>query len=261
MTSTVDQRHKATSFRSLHVPGKPVILFNVWDPGSAKAVVDAGARALATGSWSVAAAHGYANGEQLPFDLALENARRIVSTTDLPVTFDIESGYGADAAAVGRTISRAIETGVVACNIEDSYPESGKLRPMAEQVARLRSVRAATEKGLDSFFINARTDVFFQAPAAEHNREMLKMAIDRARAYANVGATGIFVPGLIDQALIAELVSSTSLPINIMIGEGSPTIASLANAGVARVSHGPGPYRLAMNALATAARAAMQYAP
>lgn len=261
MTSTVDQRLRATSFRALHKPGDPLILFNVWDAGSAKAVAGAGALALATGSWSVAAAHGYTDGEKLPFDLALENVRRIVQSSDLPVTFDIESGYGADAIAVGHSISRAIETGVVGCNLEDSYPESGKLRPVADAVARLRSVRAAAKAGLDSFFINARTDVFFQAPANEHGRAMLEMAIDRAKAYADAGADGIFAPGLIDPMLIAELVSSVSLPVNIMIGDGSPSIASLADAGVARVSHGPGPYRLAMNALANAARAVLQHAP
>jgi 2-methylisocitrate lyase-like PEP mutase family enzyme len=123
----------------------------------------------------------------------------------------------------------------------------------------VRSARAAAKEGLDSFFINARTDVFFQAPANEHSRIMLETAIDRAKAYADAGADGIFAPGLIDPALIAELVSSISLPLNIMIGEGSPPIAALADAGVARVSHGPGPYRSAMNALATAARSAMQY--
>jgi 2-methylisocitrate lyase-like PEP mutase family enzyme len=259
MTSTVEQQQKASIFGALHVPGNPLILFNVWDVGSAKAVADAGARALATGSWSVAAAQGYPDGEQLPFDLALENVRRIVSSSDLPVTFDVESGYGADAPSVRKTIVRAIEAGVVGCNLEDSYPESGKLRPVAEAVARVRSARAATKEGLDSFFINARTDVFFEAPPEEHSRSMLEMAIDRAKAYSDAGAAGIFAPGLIDAALIAELASSISLPLNIMIGEGSPSIAVLADAGVARVSHGPGPYRSAMNALATAARSAMHY--
>jgi 2-methylisocitrate lyase-like PEP mutase family enzyme len=261
MMSTVDQQLKATNFRALHVGGNPLILFNVWDAGSAKAIADSGARALATGSWSVAAANGYADGEQLPFDLALENVRRIVRSSDLPVTFDIESGYGADAPSVGKTISRAIETGVVGCNLEDSHPDSGKLRPLADAVARLRGARAAANDSLDSFFINSRTDVFFQAPATEHNRGMLEMAIERAKAYADAGADGIFVPGLIDPGLIAELASSIALPVNIMIGEGSPSIASLAKAGVARVSHGPGPYLSAMMALATAARAAMQQAP
>jgi 2-methylisocitrate lyase-like PEP mutase family enzyme len=260
MTSTLDQQKKTRSFRALHVPGNPLILFNVWDAGSAKAVAEAGARALATGSWSVAAAHGYADGEQLPLDLSLENVRRIVHSSDLPVSFDIESGYGADAPAVGRTIARAIEAGVVGCNLEDSYPESGKLRPLEDALARLRAARAAANAGLEGFFINARTDVFFQAPPSEHTRDMLVSAIERAKAYADAGADGIFVPGLIDLVLIAELVSSSSLPINIMIGEGSPSIASLAEAGVARVSHGPGPFRLAMNAVSDAARAALQYA-
>jgi 2-methylisocitrate lyase-like PEP mutase family enzyme len=258
MTSTVDQQQRTASFRALHIPGNPLILFNIWDPGSAKAVAESGARALATSSWSVAAAQGYTDGEKIPLDLALENVQRIVSSSDLPVTFDFESGYGTDAISVGRSIARAIETGIVGCNIEDSYPESGQLRPVADQVARLRSARAAAAEGLDSFFINARTDVFFQAPASEHSRAMLKLAIERAKAYADTGADGIFVPGVIDPVLIAELVSSISLPVNIMMGEGSPSVASLADVGVARISHGLGPYLSSMKALATAARAALQ---
>jgi methylisocitrate lyase len=259
--STVDQRAKATSFRALHVTGHPLILFNVWDAGSARSVADAGARALATGSWSVAAAHGYADGERLPLDVALENVRRIVSSSDLPITFDIESGYAADAASVGRTISRAVEAGVVGCNIEDSFPESGALRPVADQVERLRHARQAADEGMNGFFINARTDVFFQVPAKAHTRDMLETAIERAKAFGDAGADGIFAPGLIDPVLIADLASSSSLPVNIMIGEGSPSIASLAAEGVARVSHGPGPYLLAMKALADAARAVMHDAP
>ncbi|HEY8051463.1 MAG TPA: isocitrate lyase/phosphoenolpyruvate mutase family protein, partial [Steroidobacteraceae bacterium] len=124
---------RAEAFRALHVAGRPLVLFNVWDAGSAKAVAAAGASAIATGSWSVAAANGFTDGEQIPLDMALENLRRIVAATVLPVTVDLESGYGKSAVEVGRTIGRAIEAGAVGCNLEDSFPESGKLRESTEQ--------------------------------------------------------------------------------------------------------------------------------
>lgn len=127
-----DQISKARTFAALHVPRHPLVLFNVWDPGSAKAVAQAGAKALATGSWSVAAAHGFADGEKIPLDLALDNLRRIVESTELPVSVDIESGYGKTPEEVGRTVARTLEAGAIGCNLEDSFPESGELRDPAE---------------------------------------------------------------------------------------------------------------------------------
>src|SRR3954470_3197466 len=104
-----EQNRKAETFRALHVPGNPLIVFNIWDPGSAKAVATAGAKALATGSWSVAAANGFADGERIPLDLALGNLARIVGATTLPVSVDIESGYGKTPDEVGRTVARSLE--------------------------------------------------------------------------------------------------------------------------------------------------------
>jgi methylisocitrate lyase len=137
MTMT-DQADRAEQFAALHVRGNPVILFNVWDAGSAKAVAGAGARAIATGSWSVASANGFADGEQFPLAAAIENLKRIVKATDLPVTVDLEAGYGATPPEVGETIAMAIEAGAIGCNLEDSYPENGTLRPMTDQVERIR---------------------------------------------------------------------------------------------------------------------------
>jgi 2-methylisocitrate lyase-like PEP mutase family enzyme len=251
-----EMRKNADDFRALHVRGRPLVLFNVWDAGSAKAVAEAGARALATGSWSVAAANGFADGEALPLDLAIDNLARIVRASDLPVTIDIESGYGSTEAEVGRTIARTIASGAVGCNLEDSFPQTGKLRDVAAQAERIRHARkAAAESGI-GYFINARTDVFFQAPAAQHDASMVEAALARARAYAEAGADGLFAPGLVDRPLIARL-AATSLPLNIMVADATPSLAALAEAGVARVSHGPRPYLAAMRALAEAARDAM----
>jgi 2-methylisocitrate lyase-like PEP mutase family enzyme len=256
MTMT-DQARKAEQFQALHVPGKPVILFNIWDAGSAKAVTAAGARAIATGSWSVANANGSADGEQFPRAAAIENLRRIVKATDLPVTVDLEAGYGETPEEVGETIAMAIEAGAIGCNVEDSYPKDGTLRPMADQVERIRAVRQAADAANIRFFINARTDIFFQDTDEPHDDAMAEAALERGRAYAQVGASGFFVPGLADIALIKRVAGASPLPVNIMLGSKSPSVHDLAQSGVARVSHGPGPYLLAMKALEEAARGAL----
>lgn len=249
-----NQTHKAERFRALHIPGNPLVLFNVWDAGSAKAVTASGARAIATGSWSVANANGFDDGEQLPLSIAIDNLRRIVKITNLPVTVDLESGYGETPAKVGETISLAIEAGAIGCNIEDSFPLDGTLRPAADQVQRIRAVRQAADAANIGLFINAWTDVFFQDGADPNDEAMIDEVMKRARAYAEAGASGLFVPGLADIALIERLTGASSLPLNIMVGETTPPLAELVRAGVARVSYGPGPYLLAMKALEAAAR-------
>lgn len=250
------QKSAAKRFRSLHVPGRPIILFNVWDAGSAKAVTAAGAQALATGSWSVAKANGFDDGEDLPLDLVIANLARIVKATKLPVTIDLESGYGTAPKAVGRTIQRSIEAGAVGCNLEDSFTETGKLRDAAAQARRIEQARKAADTARIPYFINARTDVFFQKPPKKHDAAMVTEALERARIYAESGADGLFVPGLINETLIKRVVKASPLPVNIMVSDGTPPLRVLATCGVARVSHGPRPYLLAMKVLEDAARGA-----
>lgn len=251
-----DQTRRAEHFRALHIPGKPLLLFNIWDAGSAKAVAAAGAKAIATSSWSVANANGFSDGEQIPLALAIENLRRIVGATDLPVTIDLESGYGDTPEVTAETIGLAIEAGAVGCNLEDSFPANGKLREAVSQRERIRSARRTADAAGIRFFINARTDVFFQRPPAQHDDAVVAEAIERARAYAEAGADGIFVPGLIDINLIARLAEESPVPLNIMVSEGTAALRVLAEHGVARVSYGPSPYLTAMNSLEERARAA-----
>lgn len=258
MTIMIEQASKAEQFLGLHVPGKPLVLFNVWDAGSAEAVANSGAKALGTSSWSVANANGFADGERIPLVLAIDNLRRIVRVTDLPVTIDLESGYGDGSETVVETIGLAIEAGAVGCNLEDSYPANGKLRDLADQCARIRCARQRADAATTGFFINARMDVFFQAPADQHTSAMVVEAIERARAYADAGANGLFAPGLADVTLIARLAKESPLPLNIMVSDASPPRRVLAEQGVARVSYGPRPYLLAMKALEEAARAVNQ---
>lgn len=165
MTSQIN---KAEFFRSLHVPHYPLILYNIWDAGSAKAVAAAGAKAIATGSWSVAAAQGYQDGEELPLDDALAVVARITCSVDIPVTVDFEGGYAADPETVSRNVRRLLALGVIGLNFEDQVVDGKGLYSIEDQVARLRAVREAADSLGVPAFINARTDVFLKAaPHAE----------------------------------------------------------------------------------------------
>ena len=248
------QEQKAHQFRKLHVVGEPLVLFNIWDPGSAKAVAKSGAEAIATSSWAVSEAFGYSDGEHTPLNIAMDNLQRITNATNLPVTVDLESGYGDSANKVGETIALAIKAGAVGCNLEDSFPENGSLREIDHQAERLRHARKAADRTEVSFFINARTDVFLSQKRL--GATLLASVLDRARAYAEVGADGLFVPGLNDLDLIAELTKASPLPVNIMVLQGAD-IGALAKHGVARVSYGADPYAQAMSALQEAASSAI----
>ncbi len=218
------------------------------------AVPKSGAPAIATGSWSVAAANGLADGEKIARDLVMATLRRITGSSELPVTVDLESGFGNDADAVAETIRLSIEAGAIGCNLEDSMPADGSLREIGEASARINAARRAADEQLPGYFINARTDVFFRGSSTENNADLLGEALERARAYADAGANGLFTPGLSDLALIRRLAECSPLPLNIMRLGTKPSIKELADAGVARVSHGPYPYLLAMEALERAAR-------
>ena len=249
-----DQTRKGERFRALHIPGEPLVLFNIWDAGTAKAVTAGGAKAIATSSWSVANANGFTDGESFPLALAIENLRRIVGATDLPVTIDMEGGYGDTPEMVGETIGLAIAAGAVGCNLEDSFPASGELREIADQCDRIRHARLAAQAVNTCFFVNARTDIFFERPPEQHDHYMVAEAIVRACAYAEAGADGLFVPGLADISLISRLAAASPLPLNIMVSDATPPFEVLAEHRVARISHGPSLYFMAMKMLEEATR-------
>lgn len=245
------QEAHARRFRDLHRKGHPVVLFNVWDAGSAKIVAETGAEALATGSWSVAAAHGFEDGEKIPLPLALANLQRIVAAADLPVSFDLESGYG----DVGATVRQAVAAGAIGFNLEDSIPAERTLYSVDAQSRRIRDTRAGADELISGAFINARTDIFLIADASTHTDEMVEDALARASAYADAGADGFFVPGLVDHEKIARICEKSPLPVNVM-ARPDASVKRFAELGVARVSFGPHPYFLAMKALREAAQAA-----
>lgn len=249
-----DQAERAQLFHRLHVRGDPLVLFNAWDAGSAQAVARGGARAIATGSWSVAAAHGVADGEDLPLDAVIANAARIAGAVDLPVTIDFEAGYGKTPAEVGESIARLLASGAIGVNIEDRFIGKPGLQTPADQTVRLAAARAAAERAGVPLFINARTDIFLNAPAAEHSDAMVDDALARVKIYADAGSSGFFVPGLINEILLERVCRDSPLPVNVMMFSGAPSARRLAELGVARISHGPGPYRAMVKWLEAAAR-------
>ena len=236
------QRERADIFRDLHVKGNPLILFNIWDAGSAKAIEEAGAKAIATGSWSVAAANGFDDGEKLPFDFALANLVRIVNSVGAPVTVDLEGGYATDISGLKENIKKVIAAGAVGINFEDQIVGGEGLYSIEEQSARIEAIREAAEQAGIPLFINARTDVFLKTYPAKHNESQLDEVIRRAAAYSRAGASGLFAPGLRDAEFIKKLCELTPIPVNIMVLPDTPPPAELAKLGVARISYGPGPY-------------------
>lgn len=244
-----DRKKLFQRFLELHRPGDPLILFNAWDAGSARAIAEAGAPAIATGSWSVAAAHGFADGEKVPLDLVLANAERIAGAVELPVSIDFEGAYGDEPDKVWRNAAALAQTGAIGCNFEDRHVAGDGLYPLRAQAERIAAARDATAP---FFFINARTDIFLKLPADAH-ADHVGEAVERCHAYADAGAHGFFVPGLTSARLIERLCERVPLPVNIMAAPGAPDADQLAQLGVARVSHGPAPYRQMLRQLGEAA--------
>ena len=253
----MNQVERANQFKKLHVKGDPLILFNIWDAGSAKALQEVGAKAIATGSWSVAAGHGFEDGEKLPFEFPLENLKRIVSSVSLPVTIDLESGYGKKPNEVQSAAAQVIEAGAIGINFEDQIIDEDGLYSIQDQSARIQAIRETAEKKSVPLFINARTDIFLKAPLVEHSEKHLDEAIKRTSAYAKSGASGLFAPGLANPQFIEKLCELSALPVNIIMFPKVPSSKELAKLGVARISYGPIPYRQVIEDLKEAGRKAL----
>jgi 2-methylisocitrate lyase-like PEP mutase family enzyme len=244
---------KFETFAKLHVPGDPLVLFNAWDAGSAQAIAKS-AKAIATSSSSVSMANGFADGQELPLELALANAARIAEAVELPVTIDFEGGYAVDSDGLTSNGRRLAETGVIGCNFEDQVVGTDRLYDVADQVARLAALREGVGA---NFFINLRTDLFLKARPEAHDASLADQAIKRGKAYAAAGADGFFIPGLADLSLVERITAAVDLPVNAMHLPNGPTRAEWAGAGIARVSHGPFPYLAMQEWLAGEARAAL----
>lgn len=238
---TDDQtRARATTLLELHRAPELLTVVNVWDVISAKVVADVpGTTALATASHSIAASYGYQDGENIPVELMIEAVGRIAAATSLPVSADLEGGYGNAA----ETVRRAIGVGIVGANIED------QMKPLAEAAAQVEAImKAASDEGVD-FVLNARTDAF--AKGRERDQaDVLKDAVERGRAFLDAGAPAVFVPARLDEAQVSTLVDAFGPQrLTLIAIPGTPSLARLAELGVARVSFGPMSQNVALTAL------------
>jgi len=251
------QKEKADLFKSLHIKGSPLILFNIWDAGSARVIEQAGAKAIATGSWSVAAANGFDDGEKIPLELVFANLERIVRSVAVPVTLDFEGGYATNIAQLKGNIRKLVAAGGIGLNFEDRIVGGGGLHSIEDQSARIEAIREAAESAGVPIYINARTDVFLQTYPAANDEAQVEQALQRAEAYAKAGASGLFAPGLREPNLIKKLCEASSLPVNIMVLPDTPTTKTMAELGVARISYGASPYRQMIATLKEAAQKAL----
>ncbi|WP_026556904.1 isocitrate lyase/PEP mutase family protein [Arthrobacter sp. 35W] len=237
---------KATEFLRLHHAPDVLQVINVWDAVTAKVIADVpGTTALATASHSISASYGYPDGENIPMELMIEAVGRIAAATELPVSADLESGYG----NVGETVRRAIGVGIVGANIED------QMRPVAEAVAMMAdAAQAGAREGID-FVLNARTDAFLKGKDRD-TKAVLADAIERGKAFLDVGAQCVFVPGKLDEATVAALVEGIGWHrVSVINVPGSLAPSRLQELGIARISYGPWTQRVALTALADAALA------
>jgi 2-methylisocitrate lyase-like PEP mutase family enzyme len=245
MPTKNDLHEKAERLRALHRGNSPLVLVNAWDAATARIFERAGSAAIATTSAGVAFSLGYPDGQKIPRDRMVEAVARICEAVSVPVTADMEGGYGDSPEELHRTASGALDAGAVGMNLEDGAAAPGEpLTDLPLQLEKIRAVREAGARLGVSIVLNARTDAYLDRIGSES--EMFEETIRRGEAYRDAGADCVFVPGLTDPMIIGELVRRLACPINVLAVVGSPSIGDLARLGVARVSLGSGPIRAAM---------------
>ena len=239
--------------RKLHDGPGILILPNVWDVASARVIEEAPFPALATTSAGIAASLGYCDGQHISRDEMLQVVKRIVNAVKVPVTADVEAGYGSRPQDAAETAKAVMEVGAVGMNLEDSTGDAQQpLIDMALQAEKIQAVRKAAEARGIPLVLNARTDVFLLAIGNAETR--LERAVERLRSYSAAGASCLFAPGVRDMATVLALVRGLKAPLNILVGPGSPTIPELQRAGVARVSLGSSIARAALTVARNAAQ-------
>ncbi len=233
------QKEKAQRLLELHHGEQPLVLANAWDVASARIFEDAGFPAIATTSAGIANMLGWPDGESIPLEEMLDIVGRITRAVSVPVTADMEAGYG-DVEATARGV---IDAGAVGFNFEDSYSKPG----LADLDSHCAAIRRAVSVGVESdvpLVINARTDVYLYGAVPAERR--FDETVRRCRAFAEAGAASVFVPGVTDEETIAALAKAIDCPLNILATSGAPPIARMGELGVARVSVGSGPMRATM---------------
>ncbi|HVO56199.1 MAG TPA: isocitrate lyase/phosphoenolpyruvate mutase family protein [Dongiaceae bacterium] len=252
------QAAKAAKLRQLHHGPRILILPNAWDAISARILEDAGFPAVATTSAGMAAALGYPDGQRVPPGEMLEAVARIARAVSVPVTADLEAGYGTSPGELADFARAVVQSGAVGLNLEDvtGDDESSEV-PLALQVEKIMAVREASAAAGVPLVINARTDIYLMPVGPEETR--FQRTVDRLRAYREAGASCLFAPGIRDAETIGRLVKALEAPLNILLQPGGPTVRELEKLGVARASAGSGPHRVALTALREAAIALRDY--
>ncbi|HLV88570.1 MAG TPA: isocitrate lyase/phosphoenolpyruvate mutase family protein [Candidatus Sulfotelmatobacter sp.] len=251
--ANVELSRKADALRALHAMPEPLLLPNVWDVATARIVEQAGYPAIATTSAGIAFSLGFPDGEKIPPERMLAVVAAIAKAVRVPVTADLEAGYGHKPEDAARTARKMLEAGAVGMNFEDATGESAHpLFDISLQLEKIRAIRqAGSEMGV-GLVLNARTDVYLLQvgdPATRYDR-----AVERLRAYREAGADCVFVPGLVDTATIGRIVADLKCPVNVLAVPGAPTVAELKALGVKRISLGSGPMRAALGLVGKIAR-------
>lgn len=239
-----DQRVRAADLRERHRGPQILVLPNAWDCVSARLMEQAGFPAIATTSGGIAALLGYPDGQRISAEEMLLMVGRIAVTVSLPVTADLEAGYGNSPAAVAETMRRAIALGLAGANLEDGGGPNQPLAEIARQTDKIRAVCETAAAARAPFVLNARVDTFLHGSG--NPAEQFREAVRRARAYHEAGAACVFPIGLRDRATIAQFVREVAGPVNIMAGPGAPSVAELEQLGVRRVTFGTGLMRAAL---------------
>ena len=237
----------------LHRRGEPVVLVNAWDAVSARIVEELGFPALATTSAGIAWLEGFADGERISRERMLEGVRRVVQAVDVPVTADLERGYGPTVRDAAETARGAIDAGAVGMNFEDWDASQKTLFDLNQQMSRIAAIRKAADEAGIPFVINARTDVFLES-VGDSDGWRIEEATRRGKRFLESGADCVFVPGVADERTIASLVNAIPGPVNVLAGASSPNVARLAELGVARISVGSGGMAYALGKFRAAAK-------
>jgi 2-methylisocitrate lyase-like PEP mutase family enzyme len=246
--ANLDQAQKAEALRTMHAGADVLLLPNAWDAASARIIEEAGFPAIATTSAGIAFAHGYPDGQKIPADHMIGAIAQIAAAVKVPVTADVEAGYGEKPEHAGHTARRVIEAGAVGMNFEDATGDARQpLVDLPLQLAKIRAIREAAEKQGVRLVLNARTDVYLLQVGDPGKR--YDEAVRRLAAFRDAGADCVFVPGLRDAATIKRLVADLRCPVNVLAVSASPSVAELAALGVRRVSLGSGPMRATLGLL------------
>ena len=242
------QQKKAVAFRAMHTGEAPLLLANVWDVASARIVEYAGLPAIATTSAGIAFSLGYPDGQKISTGEMFGAIRRIAGAVNVPVTADVEAGYGFRPEDAGQTAANVIEAGAIGMNFEDATGDSSHpLTDLPLQTDRIKAIMEAAAKLAVPLVLNARTDVYLLQigePAKRYDEALRRLA-----AYREAGADCVFVPGVRDAETIKRIVTDLKCPVNVLAVPGSPGVSELVQLGVKRISLGSGPMRAAMGLL------------